>query len=788
MGQGTNLGAAQGSITINTSQLAAARASVQAFATGVNTTLTGVSKGTAAAEKSVSSLSNSFKQLAGALGISFGVAGVVQLGKMVIASTELATAYNRQTVAARNLAGSQGNLNKLLEAYDKASGGAVDKATALGNVTRLQATGFADSAEELDRFVRAVRGSSIAMGKSQEEIGQEVQLAISNQSVKRLDQIGLGVSEVKDKITELRAANQGMSQEAAFQEAVLSKLQEKFGGLADSIEGQKTGLENLTKAWKDYWLQVGQNSSNPINQVGNFIADKLKFQADTDAAQAQATKTRVFTAPKDATDAERHGIELAKFVDDGQRRNALAASTLQGAWLSIAVFMGRISQAQKDLIMNAAKLNAPQAAPFMSGISTMQGAPRARSAPAEIEGARQVHLDWAQGVQDLNVATHASIIDEERSFGASRAKTVADYSKGVARDEANYARGRLRANLDFLDSLADVTKDAARRESGQAADLARTQSSARSDSAEREADAKDDANKRLVKLDEDYEKDRIKAAKDLSDKLLDAAGNLDAKQVYELQRDAAKQEKVAADAHTDARKEIADGLKERLDDEAKSLAKSLRQQQEAYDRQISEGRENDSLRLEDMKAAFQKQQDREAEDHGIQVAQRAEDQAAQLAEMDTQHGLRMEQIANHAAAERIALDEKAKADLLELGVRNDAWKKVAEEKEKAQEKLWDKFMEHVNGTLKEGRPNTPQIAPAGYASGGYVPRTGLAYLHQGEVVIPARMVNTARGGGSGGRSIQIGDVNISVGGSNASAGDIGRAVREELIRVLEEAA
>jgi polyhydroxyalkanoate synthesis regulator phasin len=44
---------------------------------------------------------------------------------------------------------------------------------------------------------------------------------------------------------------------------------------------------------------------------------------------------------------------------------------------------------------------------------------------------------------------------------------------------------------------------------------------------------------------------------------------------------------------------------------------------------------------------------------------------------------------------------------------------------------------------------------AGYAEGGYVPNTGLAFLHQGEVVIPKRTVQAMNGGSGTTQQIQV---------------------------------
>lgn len=723
--------------------------------------------------------------------IAAGLA-VNQGARFALEATQLATAYNRQNVAAVQLAGSQNKLNALTVAYDKATGGAVDKATALSDVTRLQAIGFARSADQLTRFVTAARGSSVAMGRTTQEMLSEIQLAISNQSFRRLDQIGLGIDEVHKRMDGLKTSAHGMTTEAAFQEAILGLLEQKYGKLAKSVEAQATGAELAAKSWTNLKLAFGELTGGAVGGILGGLATQVDALAQRFGELADG-----INAAKDAQDKFNKGGGYQSGAAYKAANNFLTADPL-GDFLRNNHFTG-------DITGNTGSSPYPFFAPNVTPSATIGSRsslgsglqqPFATMQRTPVEGEAQVHLNWAQGITDLDAKTHAAIIDEETSFGESRAKTVADYNKSVARDEAAYARSRLRQNLDQLDALASVAKDATRREQRETTDLARTQAQAEADSADKVAGIRRDANKRLADMEESYQADQAKAARHFHNSIIEAAGRLDAKAVAEAQRNYQEQRQDAKDAHDKQIKDNNDQLKERLDDEAKSLAKSLKQQQDAYDRQIAEGRANDALRLADMKETFTKQQAREAEDHGIQVTQRAQDQADELTAMDTQHNLRLEQIANHAQADRNALDEQAKIDLLALGVRNDAWQKAADKKEAAQEKLWDKFMAHVSGTLLEGRPNTPQMVP-GFASGGYVPHDMMARVHAREFIfstgmqagsqaIPAPVRNAVAANG-GGHFVFSGNINIYP-TPNQSPTDIARAVRAEVGQIFKEIA
>src|SRR5215204_415815 len=215
----TELGTAHGTIRID-AEVDQAAAKLNAFSKQ--------------SESSLAALSNAAKSLAGAFGISFGAQAVAQFARAAIAADSVAVAYSRQMVAAQSLAGGQEQLNELLATYDSATGGAVDKATALAGVTNLLAQGFADSAGELETFLVGVRGAAIAMGKPQEFIIERAQFEMLNQTGQRLNEIGLSMEEVRARAADLREENKQLTKEQAYQQAVLGSLNDKYGGLSKS--------------------------------------------------------------------------------------------------------------------------------------------------------------------------------------------------------------------------------------------------------------------------------------------------------------------------------------------------------------------------------------------------------------------------------------------------------------------------------------------------------------------------------------------------------------------------
>lgn len=654
IGGGVNLGNAQGRISIDTSDLNNVRVASQRAGQEVERNLGRIGVGARQAQLGI-------EALAGAFGVGLGAAGIA---RFAVQSDALATAFRRQEVAARSLAGSQERLNELLETYDRVTGGTIDKATALADVTRLQAIGFADTAAELERFATAARGISLALGSSQDFIIGQLQLAIANQSTLRLDQLGLGVSEVKQRIDQLKASNKGLSDEMAYQQAILDLAIQKYGSLAKSAEANATGVEKLNKSLKDLRLELGEAASGPVS----FIADAMR-----------------------------------NWLQDAQRDIGLvisAVQTLKGELQSLGIL--------------------PGPGPSFARGSIGQGAARARSsgggvaAPRFTEEQTTLIRDWADSRNRIEREANAASLEANRQYGEQRASIERQYQTTVSREAEDFARQRARAEADFAEQIADIRQDAAKREARQAENLARQIAEARAGSEKRVAEAREDANERLVELEEDYNRNRERAARSHRERLLNAAARLDAQAVFEEQRRFAEESKNAEEAHKEQVDDLQKQLQERLDDERENLDDRIKQAQEAHDRQLRDAREADAERLADMQEDFEERKRLEDEDRVIRLQRMAEDHASQLAEMERQHALNLEQISRQAAEERAQLDEEFRKALAELDIQTDAWiarqKRITDAAIAEFDRFWGRLAENMMA-MQGPSPRHPLITP-----------------------------------------------------------------------------
>lgn len=692
--------------------------------------------------------------LASGLGIGVGGYAAVNLAQAGLEDVKRATAYDRQAKAAEFLAGSQAKLNKLLETYGKASGGAVDKSTALANVTRLLATNYAKTAPELERFVKATRGASIALGKDQEYVIQETQLAISNTSQKRLDQIGLGIKEVTDRIEQLRAANKNWTRETAFQEAVLGLMEQKYGNLTKTVEGQATGLEKLIKAWKDYRLQLGQNAQGPVNSATDYLSKFFNYLEESN--RERLAEMKASEPAKDEFLASKGFLNTSIYDVIGM----LTGRTGQQVRVQRAIETGRYDR----------NLGPRGESQDMGGIVNVPS----RKTEDQLSVMKS---GFDQSVQ-LQKQYSSSILEETRSYNEQRANLIRNFEKNTLREEQDFARARARGLRDYERSIMDLMRDAQERDTEMQSDLD-----------ENLQEMRDDSNKRLAKSEKKYQEDREKDEKDHRDRMLKAAGQLDAIALLDERKAWKRSNQEKKKQHDEGIAEEKEALKERIDDALKAHAERLEDAHKADDK-----------RLEDMRLARERQLKDEDEDRAIQKARAIEDHNDQLAEMDRQHSERMIQIKKEYDDQVKAFQDALMEDLANVGIYVAGYHQKMAERDKLMETWLENFILLMEKKLKDQAENGkyrydpekgPQI-PSSYAVGGAVKQTGMALLHGGEFVLSKQMlaggyVPPAIAGAinNSSRSINFGDGAIRIETTPGMEFMVADLVEERLIQLLE---
>lgn len=543
-GGGTQLGNAVGRVIIDTSDLRRA-------------------------QNEVVSASRVMTQALGSLGVGVGVR---QFAQFAIEATALATAYERQRVAAVNLAGSQSQLNELLETYEAAVGGSVSQIEALENVTKLLSVGFADSASELDQFARAIRGISLALGRSEDFVTQNLILELFSQRGQRLDQLGLQYDKVRQRADELRAADRSLTQQMAYQQAVLEQADDRFGKLADSAAGQRTEVEKLTDAWKDLRLEMGRTLQPTVEGGAGFFRSVLDFF------------TRRVKETNDLLDA----YEAEWVGRFGQRTT-----------------IGRVTPTRMET-----------AGGFTPDQTT-------------------AIVEWSRAVQEIERQANADRLAATRQYEQQRSDTIRHYETAIAREAEDFARQRARAEEDYQQSLFTFRRDIATRERRQAEDLALQVERARTDNTARLLELESDYNRARERAARDHSERILDAAGRLDAKAIAEAQREFAKRQRDAEEDheeRRRDERVSLERSLRQAQEAADlQLRRAREDDEQRLTDMVA----AFEQQRAREDEDRRIAIDRRAADFQAQLDELAEQHEnrlIQIADHAQEERTLLDE------------------------------------------------------------------------------------------------------------------------------------------------------------
>jgi hypothetical protein len=161
----------------------------------------------------------------------FTVQGAQQIFNYAKEIAALDTSVSRASKAFEIMSGSANEAEKRLRAIQSASGGTVTEFQAIQIANQATSLGLAKTSGEFEKLTRAARAVTFVspvIHDVQSAIS-ELALASSNLSFRRLDQLGLSVTEVKTRMSELKAANSGLDDSQAFLAASVDALNSKFG-------------------------------------------------------------------------------------------------------------------------------------------------------------------------------------------------------------------------------------------------------------------------------------------------------------------------------------------------------------------------------------------------------------------------------------------------------------------------------------------------------------------------------------------------------------------------------
>lgn len=195
-------------------------------------------------------MANAAQQMYAAFSKPFGIADdLAQMGYQA----------ERSRIALTNMLGSAEEYEKWIRAVKDATKGTVTETEAAGLAFQALRLGLASTSDEAGEFVRVatIIGAASPQLSGTADAISEISLTIANMSWRRLDQLGLSVTEVKDRMEELQRLNADMSAEEAFGKAVLEGLTEQANILGDEMLEVGANTQRWKTVWEDIKTDVG---------------------------------------------------------------------------------------------------------------------------------------------------------------------------------------------------------------------------------------------------------------------------------------------------------------------------------------------------------------------------------------------------------------------------------------------------------------------------------------------------------------------------------------------------
>lgn len=221
---------------------------------------------------------------AGIVGGALGVAG----GAVVKFAGDLATSAAPAEAVSntfKNLAASIGEeAAPMLEQLRQATRGMVADTDLMQATNKFMSMGLADSSDEAAKLAEMATQLGSAMGMDATASMEEFAMMLANQAIPRLDNFGISSGQVRTRIDELMAADQNLTREQAFMQAVMeqgetsmAKIGEQSGTTAASMATVQAQIENLKTSMGTALLpilgELAKAVTPLIQEIGPILID-----------------------------------------------------------------------------------------------------------------------------------------------------------------------------------------------------------------------------------------------------------------------------------------------------------------------------------------------------------------------------------------------------------------------------------------------------------------------------------------------------------------------------------
>lgn len=246
----------------------------------------------------------------------------------------------RARIALTNMLGSAAEYDRWMRAIKTSTHGTISEMEAAGLAYQSLRLGLATTADEAQEFIRVatIIGAASPQLSGTADAISEISLTIANMSWRRLDQLGLSVSEVKARMEELMDLNANLTQEEAFQQAVMEGLTEQANMLGDEL----IEVGAATQRWKVFWNELKTDIGWKIGEGfdGAIIAAESLYEILRVMTQEPWKMLVLFGVEYE--DAEAAGVigDFMLKMTEGAAKRALTDAVTSGAEVALSLGLG----------------------------------------------------------------------------------------------------------------------------------------------------------------------------------------------------------------------------------------------------------------------------------------------------------------------------------------------------------------------------------------------------------------------------------------------------------------
>ncbi len=292
-----------------------------------------------AVDKASKELSGVNKVLGG-LGKTAAIAGgailgvVTATGVIAVNLAKDAAEFERVEKTWKSLTGTGKDYNKELQKLRDATRGMVKDQDLLKSTNKFLAMGLADTNDEAAKLLEMSTQLSMAMGYDATQGAEDFAMMLANQSIPRLDNFGISSGKVRERIEELMAADQNLTREQAFMNAVMEEGTKTMERVGEQGEGTSANMMKLKANVENLKLEIGERFA-PVLAV---VSEKL-VETWNDP-RIQAGIDNVLKWLEKLIGDENSGIVgIITKLAEGDIPGAFEAAFGEGSWKKIQTFV-----------------------------------------------------------------------------------------------------------------------------------------------------------------------------------------------------------------------------------------------------------------------------------------------------------------------------------------------------------------------------------------------------------------------------------------------------------------